>query len=72
MQGGGPIGGAIGGVALPAAGLTAVLAAAAATVALPGAIGSRVRSLRRDEVGDRAAVAPDVPRVGGGSTREEA
>ena len=61
MQGGGPLGGALGGVLLPLLGIPAMIVLAAAVVGLPGLIGSRVGELRRDEVGDRSADDVGLP-----------
>ena len=58
MQSGGPLGGALGGLLLPAAGITAMIAASAAVVGVPGLAGLRVRALR--EADDRAATEPTL------------
>ena len=46
MQSGGPLGGALGGLLLPALGITAMIAASAVVVGVPGMAGLRVRALR--------------------------
>jgi hypothetical protein len=48
MQGGHPVGGVIGGVLLPIAGLPAMIALSALVVGLPGLAGYRVDELRRE------------------------
>jgi hypothetical protein len=57
MQSGGPLGGAIGGLLLPAIGVTAMMVTAAVIVGVPGVLGSRVDELRRDETGETRAGA---------------
>jgi hypothetical protein len=49
MQGGGPIGGAAGGLLLPVLGIPAMIAFSAAVVGVPGLLGLRVRELRADD-----------------------
>jgi predicted MFS family arabinose efflux permease len=59
MQGGNPIGGALGGLLLPGLGLGALIVLSAAVVGVPGALGSRVRALRGAGVAvEREAMAP--------------
>jgi MFS family permease len=59
MQGGNPIGGALGGLLLPGLGLAAMIALSALVVGLPGALGSRVRDLRAAGAPvEREAMAP--------------
>jgi MFS family permease len=53
MQGGGPLGGALGGVLLPTIGIPAMIVLAAGVIGLPGLLGARVGELRRDEAGER-------------------
>jgi MFS family permease len=48
MQSGGPLGGALGGMLIPLAGVTAVVLGAAAVIGLPGIAGGRFGNLRRD------------------------
>lgn len=46
MQSGGPLGGAVAGMLMPVLGMSAMIAASAALVGLPGLIGYQVRALR--------------------------
>lgn len=50
MQGGNPIGGALGGWLLPLFGVPIMILVSALLVSLPGVVGLGVKALRRDEV----------------------
>jgi hypothetical protein len=60
MQGGGPLGGALGGVLLPILGIPAMIVLAAAAIGVPGLLGARVGELRRDETGSPAPAGSPV------------
>ena len=70
MQGGGPIGGAIAGVLLPAIGLSAVVALAAGAIGLPGFAGLNVRGLRGAD--QQSAAEPETALLIDGAAIEEA
>jgi hypothetical protein len=57
MQGGNPIGGALGGLLLPLLGVPAMILLSALLISIPGVIGYGVKALRRDEVNVEPTVA---------------
>jgi MFS family permease len=71
MQGGNPIGGALGGLLVPVFGIPAMIAFSVLLVGGPGLLGARVADLRGAGAPGRTPDAPDVDRPGAIPVREE-